>query len=304
MKSAGLFQKRPDSVSFLIVLLHTAFVFLPLYLAASRAPGWHLVFFSLWFGIGMNGLLNLLHECAHLHVFRKPGASVFLGRWILGPLVLADFDGYQKRHWDHHRDLGRDTDPKYVYRQDIRGKNFASFLLRCLLLPEAAKKFSVQTPSAQTAPSNGKWWVPRALLAQAVLFGTIYVTALATAEPKTALWHTVAAYVCVYIYGIAAITVFVSSLRAIAEHQIGDDGAWTTGNAALRNFSFGCFSGFLLGAYGFKDHASHHQEPGIPYYHLPEKTRELAAENRAFAPAAPYEKVLFSLVKKKTTPRR
>lgn len=59
----------------------------------------------------MNGLLNLLHECAHYHVFTKRKGSDILGRWVLGPVAVADFDSYRKRHWDHHRKLGQDDDP-------------------------------------------------------------------------------------------------------------------------------------------------------------------------------------------------
>lgn len=284
-----------------MVLAHITVVFLPLYLATIHPSGWRLLFYSLWFGVGMNGLLNLLHECSHLHVFKKQAGSIFLGRWVLGPLVLADFDGYQKRHWDHHRKIGTEDDPKYVYRVSIRGNRFVGLVLRCLFLAEAVKKFSVQVPSKnETKISGGFWrsWVVKTLGMQALLFTSVYLTALAAAPQNIflALQNALTTYAVVYGYGLAAITLLVSSLRAIAEHQIGGDNALVEGNAALRNFSFGCFSGFLLGAYGFKDHASHHRDPGIPYYRLEAKTRELVSENKAFSPKTPYEKILLSLI--------
>lgn len=93
------------------MVAHISFVFAPAYLAALWGPGWHLVPLWLWLGLGMNGLLNLLHECAHYHVFTKRKGSDILGRWVLGPVAVADFDSYRKRHWDHHRKLGQDDDP-------------------------------------------------------------------------------------------------------------------------------------------------------------------------------------------------
>ncbi len=298
-----LFQKRSDFFSFLTVNTHLLAVLAPLYLAALGPwAWWQLLLFSLWFGTGMNGLLNLLHECAHLHVFSRPSGSLFLGRWILGPLVIADFDGYQKRHWDHHRNLGKDSDPKYIYRLNVRGRKFILLILRCVFLLEAVKKFSVQTPSKKdtAAPSGNSLWIFRVAVAQGIFFLSVLLTARITAaDMPNALRNALRAYFGVYLYGVAAVTVFVSSLRAIAEHQIGPDKTLAENEAALRNFSFGFFSGFLLGAYGFKDHASHHRDPGIPYYRLEIKTRELAAQDPLYAPARPYEKVLASLIRQR-----
>jgi fatty acid desaturase len=104
-------------------------------------------------------------------------------------------------------------------------------------------------------------------------------------------------YVVVYLYGLASLTVFAATLRAIAEHQIGDDDARTQGAAALRNFSCGALTRLVLGAYGFSEHATHHQRPGIPYYRLKVETATLAKTDAAFAPTHGYWSTLRELMR-------
>jgi fatty acid desaturase len=297
---SGTDSKRSDLISTAAIGFHAAFVFLPLYLSVTLASAFTFLIFSSWFGLMMNGLLNLLHECGHGHVFKRPEASARLGRWLLGPLVLADFDGYKKRHWEHHRHLGEDTDPKYVYREKITGKFLFLFLLRCIFLFEAIKRFSIQLPKGDNNgnPSVSRRWILRTLIVQALLFLSLYFVAdhFGGRDPGAAWRAAVFSYFAVYLYGMAAFTVFVSSLRAIAEHQISRDSSIHVKDAALRNFSRGFLSGFLLGCYGFKDHATHHVDPAVPYYRLEGKTRDLATNERAYMPVDTYLKTLFSLV--------
>ena len=88
-----------------------------------------------------------------------------------------------------------------------------------------------------------------------------------------------AAYTRVHLYGSHPSMVFAATLRAIAEHQLEPGQHFETGRAALRNFQCGPISWLIFGAYGFAEHATHHREPGLPYYHLPMATAQLAAEN-------------------------
>jgi fatty acid desaturase len=302
---ASYLVKRSDLTSALVVVSHVAVVLAPLYFAASFDLGLYSAAAWLWVGAGMNGLLNLFHECAHLHVFNARWGSVVLGRWVLGPLALADFDGYQRRHWVHHRRLGEADDPKYIYRMDVRGWRFLRFTLRCLLLGEALKKFSGQVrdrldrdETTETAGPSGAWLL-RTVLAQSLLAGSLVLTAWASRpdSPWSGARSALVAYGFVYLYGLASLTVWLSSLRAIAEHQITADRSLTVKDAALRNFSPGFLTGRLLGSYGFVDHATHHDEPAIPYYRLRQATAELASANPAFAPLHTYEAVLAAAIR-------
>ncbi|MFO0972720.1 MAG: fatty acid desaturase [Phycisphaerae bacterium] len=297
--------KRGDARSLAIVAAHVAFVVAPIFLAAAAGIGWHLPACWLWFGLAMNGLLNLMHEASHYHVFTSRAASDRLGRWLLGPLALADFDSYRARHWDHHRRLGQPDDPKTTYHLDIHGPRLPAFLLRCLLGVEALRRGRVQTTgdADHDPPLLSRVWVWRVLAGQALLASVLAALAVAVHGPtRTALFAAAAAYFGVYLYGLASLTVFAAGLRAIAEHQPGPDAAPCVGAAALRNFRCNPLSRLILGAYGFAEHATHHDEPAIPYYHLPAATRSLAQRDPSRTPRFSYLATLGSLIARPAAP--
>jgi fatty acid desaturase len=82
--------RRPDLLSALVVVAHLALALSPLLLATALPVGWVTVGWVVVFGLLMNGILNLLHESAHLLVFRRRALNAFLGGWVIGPLLLAD----------------------------------------------------------------------------------------------------------------------------------------------------------------------------------------------------------------------
>lgn len=296
------FSKRPDAVSLAVVVGHIGFVLAPVYIAALWNPRFHLVFLWLWFGLTAHGLTNLMHECAHWHVFKSRQGSDLLGRWILGPLFVADFDGYRYRHWEHHRHLGEDIDPKYSYLESIRGWRLLHFCLRCLFLVEAVRKFFHQTQGSGRSDSSGaasSLWMARVLLVQAFFFGSLFATSywLGSREPSEALVGALGAYFVVYVYGLMSLTLFTATLRAIAEHKPSTESAFVVGRACVRNLSCTPLSRLLLGCYGFAEHATHHQEPAIPYYNLPQATEEIATSDPAFTPQRGYASTLFELVR-------
>ena len=294
------YGKRPDLRSLITVVGHLVLVLSPVYWAAFLGPSpWWLV---LWlaFGFLMNGLLNLMHECAHYHVFSPRAGSDFLGRWVLGPLALADFDGYRDRHWKHHTHFGIDGDTKDAYLEDIRGIKLAVFVLSCLTLREASRKFRHQTERGKAKPQEpvkSFHWLARAALFQVLLFGSLILVAnLAGGRYwSRAFFAAFLAYGFVYGYGLASITVFAATLRAVAEHQLEAGQAPWPRRGALRNFKCGPISLLILGAYGFAEHGTHHCEPSLPYYHLPQATAELAADDPELAPVRGYWSELATL---------
>ena len=283
------FPRRPDAVSWAIVGAHLVFVFAPVYLAAAVGPSLWLVPLWLWFGLFMHGLINLLHECAHTSTFRDRATSDALGRWLLGPLVFADFDGYRRRHWDHHRHFGLPEDTKDAYLIELRGPGLRALLLRSLVLAEAGKKLRVQQVPAAGPRGEASGWLVRTACVQAGLLLSLAVVAFASnpGRPGRALVAVALAYGFVYAHGLAALTTFVATLRAIAEHQQGPDDVLRVGRASLRNFSCGPLSRLLFGAYGFAEHATHHREPAVPSYHLRAAT-ELLGVDPAFVPRGGY----------------
>jgi len=294
-----LLDKRSDCVSLAVVTVHLFVVACPVYLAAAVGPHWLLPCCWLFFGLSMNGVLNMMHECSHYHMFKDRRWSDWLGRRVLAPFVFADFDAYRRRHWDHHRFVGVDGDTKDTYLIDIRGWAFLRMIVRCALMGEAIKKFFKQTSEGTAPERQFHGWVSNILVFQS-LFALSILSVSRTFHASlgwdVACYYAVLAYGAVYLYGLMSLTILMASLRAIAEHQEYDDGSAQCGRAALRNFTCHPVSRYLMGAYGFGEHYTHHRVPSIPYYRLKAATVNLADEDASFRPGKGYFGVLADIV--------
>lgn len=290
--------RRSDAVSAAGAFVHVAFVYLPVFLAAAVGPSPILVLFWLWFGLGKNGLINLMHECAHRLAFRRAWANELLGCYVLAPLVITDFESYRERHWEHHRHLGTARDGKVVYRSDIRGTRIMGLVVRCMLGVEAIRRLTERPPDTSgEVGAKHATLSPRLVVAQLVLVSSLAVVAfLAHPDPRSAMLALGLAYGGVYGYGLSSVTVLAAALRAIAEHQIGRDAYKLEGEAALRNLSCNSLTRLLFGAYGFAEHATHHLQPGIPHYRLREVTARLAESEPSLLPKRGYLGTLLDLI--------
>ena len=295
-----LANKRSDLVSLTLVLTHIGFVFTPVFLAAAIQPSAVLVGLWLWFGVCAHGLTNLMHEAAHRLVFCHRKASDFLGQWVLGPLFVADFDAYRERHWVHHNKFGEPEDTKDTYLVEVSGWGLLRLGANCLGLTEAAHKFLGQFRSRQphTRQHNATGRaVVRFVTIQAVLAAALILVGCATSswDILEGLAKGAMAYFGVYLYGIASLTVFVATLRAVAEHQRDAVDSVDVGRAALRNLRCNPLTRLIFGAYGFAEHATHHMWPSLPCYQLAQATETLAAHDPRLAPKQGYMSVLAAL---------
>ncbi len=290
--------RRSDAISALVVAGHFASVYIAVYFVAWVGPGWWIVPCWLWFGILGHGFHQLLHECAHNVMFRRPWANEILAHWLVAPLYLADFDAFRTRHLMHHRWLGGERDPKYTYRIDIRGFRSLRLIISMLTLSGAVRKAVHQVGTKSGAsPDSTRAAAMRILIVQPIFALTILAVARAGhAEWNSALTAAACAYFLVYLYGVAALTVMVATLRGIAEHSAGDADPAMEGSAALRNFTHRRFDWLVFGTYGFTDHATHHRYPSVPSYRLPEISAELAAEDPSMKPVGSHSAILAKLV--------
>lgn len=278
--------KRSDLRSRLVITTHMVFVFLPVYLAAAVGPSLWILPLWLWFGVTMHGILNLMHEASHFHLFRDRKASDRIGHWLLGPLVGSDFEVYRQRHWDHHRFIGEVNDTKDAYRLDLHGRRGVRFLGQCLTLQEAFTKFrntrmtGDEINEDQTAPEKSHAWMFRALVVHFFFAVSLLATAAAVrgSFDMMALLAACLAWGFVYLYGMLSLTLFVASLRTLAEHGVGNDEAIPSGRAQLRNLRCGPLGRLLFGCWGFAEHATHHRYPSVPAYRLGEETRRRIAD--------------------------
>ncbi|MDG2304581.1 MAG: fatty acid desaturase [Candidatus Binatia bacterium] len=275
------FERRSDAVSLLVVAAHLAFVLCPVFLGAWVGVSPWLVPLWFWFGLAFHGMLNLWHESSHALVFQERARNEVLGRWVLAPLILGEFDTYKQRHWDHHRFVGEENDTKDAYLLDLHGSRVLGFLVRCLTLQEAIQKLKrTGDTSAATPPSST--WLARAAVVHGALFASLFFVALSNDRgPLLAFFAAGFAWGGIFIYGMAGLTLFVASLRTLCEHGVADDGTARVGRAALRNFACGPIERLLMGSYGFAEHATHHREPAVPSYRLREATAQLVEQGAA-----------------------
>lgn len=300
------FTKRSDAVSLTVVIGHLLVVLSPVYAAAALGPAWHTPVWWLLLGLSMNGVLNLMHECAHLHVFKDRKWSEALGKRVVAPLVFADFEEYRRRHWDHHKFIGQNGETKDTYLIDIRGTGLLKAFARCALMSEAARKFLKQTAGRVDRSHAGRRWLLDVLIVQVGFSVSLLLSARAFNVEKgwaTAAYYATSAYAVVYLYGLMSLTVFMASLRAIAEHQQYDEASARVGYAALRNFTCNPLSRFLMGAYGFGEHYTHHRAPAIPYYRLRAATAEMAQQDPSLRPGKDYFRVLAEISGRRVSPR-
>lgn len=296
--------KRSDVVSLLVIGGHLLLVVSPIYAAAAMGPGWNTILWWFLFGVSMNGILNLMHECAHTHAFKNRRWSDALGKHIIAPMVFADFDAYRRRHWDHHKFIGHEGETKDTYLIDIRGMSLLKAFFRCAVMVEAARKFLKQKVGGAADAPPATAFLLNLLIFQLIFSVSLLLTARAFNADSgwgTAIIYSGAAYAIVYLYGLMSLTVFMASLRAIAEHQTYDEGSARSGYAALRNFTCNPLSRFLMGAYGFGEHYTHHRAPAIPYYRLPAATADMAQQDPSLRPEKDYFQVLFEITGQRAT---
>lgn len=286
------YTKRSDLISLGVVLLHFTLTFIPVFVSLFTGTFGTIVCY-LAFGFLANGLLNLMHELSHYHVFTKRSWNHFLGQYILAPLFLSDFTSYRDRHWEHHLKLGTEQDPKTTYRLDVRGWKMLPYFLQCLTLYNAAvlltksNKFEKKSKTLISLKSIFLLLLPHAFL----LFTLITICLL---TKVAVIPNVIKSYAFVFLYGVASITVFAATLRAVAEHQPIKQDEIRSKDAALRTMKCNFITRQVLGSFGFEFHASHHITPSIPYYHLSDYTNYLSETSPQLAFKIGYFEILLS----------
>ena len=305
---AEFFERRDDWNSIVVVSGHLAVVLAPVFAAAYFGSWTWLLAGYLWFAVTQNGVTNLLHETAHRLVFRSRKWSDLLGHWILAPFFLTNFELYRRRHWVHHNHAGTEDDTKDTYLMEFNSvMGFVGFVLRCITGIEAVRRFTTTLKENQFVKPLKKEEVQNGVISivvfHSVFCGALLVLALIGTHGDFigAVESSIFAYGFVYLYGMSSGTILLSTLRAIAEHQIVGEADQTVGKAAIRNLTPTVVTRVLFGSYGFCEHGTHHAYPSIPYYHLRTATKSLsqAFENLHNGPS--YWGILAKTIRQPTT---
>ena len=292
--------KRSDYISLMIVIIHVVFVFFPIFFATYNGFSVITILSWLWFGIFVNGIINLMHETAHRLIFKKKKHCDIFGEFFLGPLLIADFNAYRDRHWVHHNKFGTSDDTKYIYLKQIKGLNLIKFLFECLILKEGIKKFFYQFKN-KASNKISLFFLAKLALMQVFIITLIFLCLYFFTNQKgfEIIINLMLSYFFVYLYGLASLGVFFSSLRAIAEHQVNEVdklNEMIIGKAVLRNLKCNIFTNLIFGSYGFSEHATHHKNPGIPSYKLEKFRKIIQTQNEHMLPRKGYLETLKSCI--------
>src|SRR5271155_1486304 len=239
--SAALKQRRSDFISATYVGAHLTFVFTPIYLAAYLGDWPSLAIGFVWFGLSQNSVANLMHEAAHRLVFRQGEWAEGLGHRVLAPFFLTNFELYRGRHWVHHNHVGTEHDTKTTYTIQFGGiASLLAFAARCALGIEAVKRFANSQKENKfvkplTSAQRGQALVNLVTFQALLGIALIVVAYLGSGgDWRYTVLNAGLAYGLVYIYPMASMTIFLSTLRAIAEHQIIGPAHATCGHASMR----------------------------------------------------------------------
>jgi fatty acid desaturase len=214
-------------------------------------------------GLLLYRLTMVMHDCGHATLFTKRSTNDRVGKF-LGYVTGVDFGRFKQLHWEHHRCYGLPGDPQRFHYTGLsrmsRGE-LAWHLLKPLLGLNVRYVFreSLLHPSNLRASSASAL----GLLAIVQLALLLLVTG-GGRHPPLALLPFASA---------ATFALFLSQLRGISEHGVGEPGQPQT---FVRSHAREPLGSLLLYDVHFNFHEEHHRYPGVPSRHLPALARHLA----------------------------
>jgi fatty acid desaturase len=209
-------------------------------------------------------LTIVLHDCAHMTLFRTRRYNRLVGRFV-GFVLGTDFAQFQAQHFLHHRAFGQAIDPQgrdYLGLQHASRREVAWHLLRPLIGYNLFKLLAFQPPQAgDEAERRRRTPVSRRL---GFLAGTAAVQGgivLLATQGGAVWWNAL-------LYPVAAATValFLSQLRGFCEHVTpvpAEDEAF------VRTHAPNLLDRLLFYGLNFNYHVEHHLYPAVPSCRLP-----------------------------------
>jgi fatty acid desaturase len=242
-----------------------------------------------------HALNNLVHEAAHYSVSRDKRLNDWISDVLFAAPHLISTSGYRDKHMLHHVHLGKagvDTEikPRYL----IRGSRFVVRTAGSLFGHGFWQATQTYIPSVK----GGTRQRVRMLGLIAVTNGALLTYCWWLAVP--------AAYVYLWLLPLVTLTLYLGTLRVIAEHQPGpyalerNEDYEHDFEPLTRSIPAGRIERFFLSPVNFCYHHEHHCFPGIPYSNLPRLHRLLLA--RGYFEAHPeclatsYRKVLMQQI--------
>jgi fatty acid desaturase len=220
-------------------------------------------------GVEQLALSHLVHDACHYNVSRTKLANDWISDVFFAAPTLISTASYRNQHLPHHAHLGsweNDTDRRAWY--NIRGRRFVARTLFALSGLEAATTILAyaKVGALSLEDSGQRWRRPVLVLGtQALIFAYCYALGIPLA------------YVLLWVLPLFTVTMFLLTLRVIAEHQTEEYAAASSDafvrslpEPLIRTVQPGWLGRWSLGSINFFYHHEHHLLPGVPYTKLPE----------------------------------
>lgn len=222
----------------------------------------------LFFGWAAYRTQFVLHDTCHMSLFSSRKMNDFVG-YSVGILVGNFFFRYRAIHFLHHRYNGLIEDPQlpdYLSEAKMTRKGFLKFLFEPLwgarLLPYLKRDLlEARVVNAKIPRPNMRWW----LLLMVVQFSLVCLI--------TDFFRNMFLALSFYV-GMATVSLFLSRLRTLAEHQQVGSAYSDFSRTHPKNW----FDTLLLQDANFCYHLEHHLYPSVQSRHLPELLAELTSE--------------------------
>lgn len=249
---ADLFQTSVRR-SMLHIALDWSWIFAALW--ATIQWGWWAVPVSLLvIGNRQRALGNVLHDCGHRNVSRRPQVNDRIARALLAPFLFADFEQYRKTHLAHHMHLGHSQhDPDYMQPARTHRHCWRETFYANLLSP----RLWISTLAGDLTKPIG---------ATKQLYIALWWTALLVFMGFIAGWQTAGIFLALCLTARATAFFVITLFREMCDHfgrtpggifQFSRD---ITARGVLRYIVHPKNNGY---------HLTHHLLPTVPYHHLP-----------------------------------
>lgn len=226
------------------------------------------------------GLAILMHEAAHVALFRSRALNEWAGEWLCGRPILADMFEYRTYHLKHHRHTQQPEDPDLRLSRPFpcTRASLMRKLIRDITGQTGVKQRAQQIMFAlkmagevEGAPSSQE-------LAQAFSGPVLGRALLANLAIFAAMWALGAWWWWFAFWALPLLTWFqlVLRIRNIAEH-----GAVAFSDDPLRNVrttKAGPLMGLILAPYWVNYHLEHHLVMHVPCRNLPKLHRLMLAK--------------------------
>jgi fatty acid desaturase len=219
-------------------------------------------------GLGVIGIIaaltcvsSLTHESWHSSLSPSRDLNDFLSRWILSPLLFADFDAQRQKHLLHHIHLGEDDDPEGpLYR--MATSDFLWMLMsRACVLPTLFRILTSKKTDNNATPSLVS-------LAGLLRIGLIQGSWAVIIIAGSWIWHgSLISVGLALAFGYLLplmLASFMVAVRGHREHYVDQ----ATAKTITCDTNCVVVERWLVAGGAFNWHVCHHLFPEIPQRHL------------------------------------